>query len=51
MTTSDLFGNTNKDFVKIEIEPLTNRAQNYLAHYQSSVLQMAHDIDVRRLLS
>ena len=51
MTTSDLFGNTNKDFVKIETELLTNRAQNYLAHYQSSVLQMAHDIDVRRLLS
>ena len=51
MTTSDLFGNTNKDFVKIETELLTNRAQNYLAHYQSSVLQMAHDIDIRRLLS
>ena len=51
MTTSDLFGNTNKDFVRIETELLTNRAQNYLAHYQSSVLQMAHDIDIRRLLS
>ena len=51
MTTSDLFGNTNKDFVRIETELLTNRAQNYLAHYQSSVLQMAHNIDIRRLLS
>ena len=51
MTTSDLFGNTNKDFVRIETELLANRAQNYLAHYQSSVLQMAHDIDIRRLLS
>lgn len=51
ITTSNLFKESNQQFTRIETELLANKAENYLSHYQSSVLQMAHDIDVRRLLS
>jgi len=51
MTTGRLFKENNQQFAKMETELLANRSENYLAQYQASVLQMAHDVDVKRLLS
>lgn len=51
MTTGKLFKENNQQFAKMETELLANRSENYLAQYQASVLQMAHDVDVKRLLS
>lgn len=50
VTTGNLFEESNQQLAKIETELLANKSENYLSHYQSSVLQMAHDINVKNLL-
>ena len=50
-TTGKLFFESSKDLTQSQTSLLASQADNYLAHYQSMVMQMAHNEDVRKLLS
>ena len=50
-TTGKLFFESSKDLTQSQTSLLASEADNYLAHYQSMVMQMAHNEDVRKLLS
>lgn len=50
-TTGKLFFQNSKDLTQSETNLLASKAENYLSHYQSMVMQMAHNEDVRQLLS
>lgn len=50
-TTGKLFFQSSKDLTQSETNLLASKAENYLSHYQSMVMQMAHNEDVRKLLS
>ena len=50
-TTGKLFFENSKDLTQSETNLLASHAENYLSHYQSMVMQMAHNEDVRKLLS
>jgi len=50
-TTSRLFYENNKVLTESDTKLLASNAENYLAHYQSAVIQMAHNEEVRKLLS
>lgn len=50
-TTSRLFYENNKVLTESDTKLLASNAENYLAHYQSAVMQMAHNEEVRKLLS
>lgn len=50
-TTGKIFFENSKDLTQSETNLLASKAENYLSHYQSMVMQMAHSEDVRKLLS
>ncbi|MGB5822832.1 MAG: methyl-accepting chemotaxis protein [Proteocatella sp.] len=50
-TTSKLFYENNKILTESDTKLLASKAENYLAHYQSAVTQMAHNEEVKKLLS
>ncbi|MGL5255938.1 MAG: methyl-accepting chemotaxis protein [Proteocatella sp.] len=50
-TTGKLFFQSSKDLTQSETNLLASKAENYLSHYQSMVMQMSHNEDVRKLLS